>query len=513
MSWIVLNEEKGKIKLISKSSVDGILPKGSYLTINNGKTKHILRVDDTYQYNPYSPSPNIVELDLSGLGADQKTLNIVTAARVKDVSERNDGLYDYIKPQSTARLSNQEEINYALDSKDKGPQVMLATAQYGENKTLLDEDRMNLSVRLPEDMFYHQILISGKTGSGKTVAAKYLAQYFTEEIGGAVLAINVKDTDFLRLDQQTVTQDHSVRKEWSDLGLIPHSMNNFIVYYPATTSTKNLQNVNLENFYPLTFDVNTIDPDSIVGLLQNVTEIGSMSLPNIFRYWNLKKNATGSLKFSHFIRYFEEQKQAGCLFSTINRRGEESTVTLHRGTADNISRNLDGASEFFDNTGATHLRSHNILEPGKISVINVANQNGIVFGAILLRDLLKDLVAYKSENPKSTPIMIIIDEVHQFYNNSMSREALGDLDTICRTGRSSKIGIVFSSQNISDLPSGITSVINTKIIFRSEPKGVSNYIKVNTDELETMKTGYAYTNVYDMPNIRFIKFPLALAGV
>ncbi len=53
MSWIVLNEEKGKIKLISKSSVDGILPKGSYLTINNGKTKHILRVDDTYQYNPY----------------------------------------------------------------------------------------------------------------------------------------------------------------------------------------------------------------------------------------------------------------------------------------------------------------------------------------------------------------------------------------------------------------------------------------------------------------------------
>lgn len=513
MIWIVLNEEKGRIKLISKSSVDGILPKGSYLTIENGETKHILRVDDTYQYNPYSPSPNIIELDLSGLGADQKTLNIVSAARVKDISKRDDGLYDYIKPQSTARLSNQEEINIALGSKDIGPKVMLATAQYGENKTLLDENKTHISVKLPEDMFYHQILISGKTGSGKTVAAKYLAQYFAEEIGGAVLAINVKDTDFLRLDKQTDTQSGPLRREWADLGLEPHAMNNFIVYYPATTSVKNLQNVNLENFYPLTFDVNKIDAGSIVGLLQNITDIASMNLPNIFRWWQMKQNLGGNLKFKQFIDHFEGQKQSGCVFNTINKRGEESIVTLHRGTADNVSRNLDNASEFFDNAGATHLRSANILEPGKISVINVANQNGIIFGSILLRDLLRDLVAYKSENPGSIPILIIIDEVHQFYNNSMSREALGDLDTICRTGRSQRIGIVFSSQNISDLPGGLTSVINTKLIFRSDARGISNYVKVNSEEVESLATGYAYTNIYDMPNIRFIKFPLALAGV
>lgn len=513
MAWIVLNEEKGKLKLISKSTIDGILPKGAYLTIENGETKHILRVDDTYQYDPYSPSPNIIELDLSGLRADQKTLNIIIASRIKDLSERDDGLYDYIRPQSLARLANQEEINTALESKDIGPKVMLATSQYAENKTLLDDDKKHIYVKLTQEMFYHQVLISGKTGSGKTVAAKYLAQYFAEEMGGSVLAINVKDTDFLRMDQKTYTDNPSIRKEWTDLGLDSHTMNNFVVYYPSNTTVKNLQKVNLESFYPITFDVNQIDPDSIVGILQNITDIAAMNLPNIFRYWQTKKNAAGNNKFRDFKDHFDESKQEGCVFHTINRRGEESTIPLHRGTAENVSRNLDNASEFFDNPDAFHLKAERVLEPGKISVINVANQNGLVFGSILLRDLLKSLVAYKTVRPNSLPILIIIDEVHQFYHNNMSREALGDLDTICRTGRSQKIGIVFSSQNVSDLPSGLTSVINTKFIFRSDQKGLSSVIKISSEDIETLKTGFAYTNIYDMPNIRFIKFPLALAGV
>ena len=35
MSWIVISEVKGKIKLVSKNEVDGLLPKGSYLTIED----------------------------------------------------------------------------------------------------------------------------------------------------------------------------------------------------------------------------------------------------------------------------------------------------------------------------------------------------------------------------------------------------------------------------------------------------------------------------------------------
>jgi len=91
-SWIVLGEKKGKITLVSTSRTTGLLPKGSYLTIVRGETKFILRVDDSRQQEPYAPSPMIVDMDLSPLKQDQKCQNIISAYRVKDISNRNDGL-------------------------------------------------------------------------------------------------------------------------------------------------------------------------------------------------------------------------------------------------------------------------------------------------------------------------------------------------------------------------------------------------------------------------------------
>ena len=67
MSWIVIGEEKGAIKLVSKSGTGGLLPKGSFLTVESDKGKFILRVDDSRQHEPYSPSPLIVDMDLTPL--------------------------------------------------------------------------------------------------------------------------------------------------------------------------------------------------------------------------------------------------------------------------------------------------------------------------------------------------------------------------------------------------------------------------------------------------------------
>ena len=63
-------------------------------------------------------------------------------------------------------------------------------------------------------MFFHQILICGKTGSGKTVASKYLAQFFVEELKkyGAVLAVNVKDIDLLTMDRPSKSVNSSILK-------------------------------------------------------------------------------------------------------------------------------------------------------------------------------------------------------------------------------------------------------------------------------------------------------------
>ena len=145
-----------------------------------------------------------------------------------------------------------------------------------------------------------------------------------------------------------------------------------------------------------------------------------------------------------------------------------------------------------------------------MTVIDVARS--IEFGSIVLRYLLNRIVKEKTENNNNIPILIIIDEVHQFYKSTASKNALGDLDTICRVGRSKKIGVVFSSQNINDIPGGLTSVINTKLMFKTDEfnKKING---ISPDDIQAMKAGYCVTNIHGLPQLKLAKFPLSKSGV
>lgn len=518
MEWIVLGEKSGKIRLVSKSGTTGILPKGSYLTIDlpNTGSKFILRVDDTEQSEPYSPSPLIVDMDLSPLKQDQACQNLITAYRVKDVNTRSDGLIDFIPPQSIARRSTQDEIDLALGGDRNGPKVFVATLHAGQNQPLRDEAGSHITATLPDDMFFHQVLICGKTGSGKTVATKYLAQYFTEKLEGAVLAINVKDVDFLKMDRPSITTNPDVISEWGALGENARGMDNFIVYYPANIAIDPSQGVTAELCKKITLDVTRIEPEALTGLLEGISDTGAMNFPNIFRWWqNEQRNRRGDVfTFGDFVRYFSEAVENGREFHTMNIRGDVSMVTLHKGTCDNILRNLDFALDFFDNRDASCLDETDILVPGKMSVINVAGNKGIQFGSVLLRDLLHRIVDAKDRQRSRVKILIIIDEVHQFYNTDSSKEALGDLDTICRTGRSKHIGVIFSSQNPTDIPKGLASVINTKIFFKSDISSAKSFgVRVSEEEMESLKKGYAVAIIHELSQLKVLKFPMSLSGV
>lgn len=519
MTWIVLGEgDNGKIRLISKSGVSGLLPKGSYLTVQSDKSKHILRVDDSRQIEPYSPSALIADLNLEGLGADSACKNEVLAYRVYDISDRNDGLIDYIKPQQHARRSTQEEVDLAfssgsLDHNSKRPRVFIAAMQSNQNFILSDDNGKYITAGLPESMFYHQMMVCGKTGSGKTASMKYLMQYFIEELGGAVLAVNLKDVDLLQMDRPTNMKTASDEAEWKSLGGSPHGIDNYIIYKPAGDMKNCQKGVVQSRCKEITLDVSTIDADSLTGLLQGISDLAALNLPSIFTYWREKNRDMGvKLKFSDFCKKFAESKDR--VFPTLNDHGEELSVNLHKATFDNIVRSLNNASPYFDNEGVKVISADDVLTYGSLSVIDVTGKNGMQFGSILLRDLLAKIVKAKNMMLNDVPILIVIDEVHQFYGSNASREALGDLDTICRTGRTKKMGVVFASQNPADIPAGLSSVINTKIFFKTDMQIAKlTGVKVTADELEGLKPGFAVVSIQDLPQLKVIKFPLAYAGV
>ena len=511
MRWIVWKEDNGKIKLISKQGTRGMLPKGSYLTVEDEDTKFILRVDDSKQTEPFEPSPLIADMDLSSLDADRQCKNIVLAYRVKTICSIDDGLIRYIRPLSEARRSTQDEVNKAMESTESGPSVFVATVYSNENQILRDENNKFITAKIPDDFFFYQTMICGKTGSGKTVAMKYLAQYFVEKLEGAVLAINVKGDDFLHMDQPSTSTDTNIIREWNSLDEEPHGVSSFTIYYPAKRYIPNSYRSITAEKQSITLDVNEIEPEALTGALSGITDKAASLLPGIFRYW--RQENEGKLRFSDFITYISD-----CLdnreFTVCNENGDVSTINIHPMTVQSMITCLESASEFFDRPGSVTLKAEDILEKGKMSVIDVADNTK--FGAIILRDILKKLVQEKDhQGPHSkVKLLIVIDEVHQFYDTSASRASLSYLDTICRTGRSKEIGVFFASQNPSDMPSGISSVVNSKFFFKTDVQSAKEYgIRVTNDELEGLKSGYAVTSIHDLPQLRIVKFPLSLSGV
>lgn len=514
MRWIVWKEENGKIKLISKMGTKGMLPKGSYLTIEDEGTKFILRVDDSRQEEPFKPSPLIADMDLSGLDADRQCKNVVSAYRIKTISDEDDGLIRYIRPLSEARRSTQSEIDLAMSSEEDGPEVFVATIYSNENQILRDENNHLITAKMPEEFYYYQTMICGKTGSGKTVAMKYLAQYFVEKMNGAVLAINVKGDDFLRMDCPSTPGKNSVSiaNEWKSLNQNPHGISKFVVYNPASANIPEVYNTLSADRQSITLKVNEIEPEALTGTITGITDKAAMVLPGIFRHWR-NRNEGKNLHMSDFITYVSDCKESR-LFEVCNDAGDVTKISIHPATVQALLTCLESASSFFDRSDAISLKAEDILVKGKMSVIDVADNTR--FGSIILRDILKKLVQEKDRGGPFSKVnlLIIIDEVHQFYNDSSSRSSLSYLDTICRTGRSKHIGVFFASQNPSDMPSGLSSVVNSKIFFKTDVQSVKEYgIKVTTDELEGLKSGFAVASIHDLPQLKIIKFPLSLSGV
>lgn len=517
MSWIVLGEQRGNIVLVSRTKEEtegGILHKGSYITIEDQDRRFILRVEDSYQHNPYSPSPMIVDMDLSPLLQDQKCQNIVYATRIVEHPDRTDGHSSFIRPQLEARISNQDDIDLAFQSKEGIP-VFPATAYARNCQKLRDKSGRLVNVAIPEEVFFHQMLIAGSTGSGKTVAMKYLAQYFVEELNldghgpGAVLAVNVKEEDMLTMNNPSSTNSTEVGKEWTDLGLQPHGIDTFRVYYPGNQMARYSKAVDPRKCERITLQTIHIDPEVLTGLIQNMSDLAADQLPAIFRFWK-EKIMKHTDNLSSFIRYFEDPNKDR-QYQTLNTQGDELSVRLHAGTYQSIVNSLTYATEYFDVHGATELTAKDILQPGKMSVIDVTARHGLGFGSVLLRDLLDKIYDAKSRKESQIPILIIIDEVHEFYSSERSREALQTLDAVCRKGRSLEIGVIFSSQNPSDMPRGVNNVVNTRVFFKSDAGSIS--IKLTGFEPDAMKPGYAVASVHGLSQLRFMKFPLSLAGV
>jgi Cdc6-like AAA superfamily ATPase len=510
--YILLGEKNNTYHLVSKRSAhSGILPVGSFLTIEKNESVFVLYVIESVQTEIFQPSYLLADLDLSTYEADNECKNKILAIRIFDSSKRNDGLVDYLKPQSLARLSTNEEISEAVTSSNNGVPIFPSTYYNNKSMKIRTENESFAKVNIPFEAYWHQIQITGKTGSGKTVASKYLADHFISnkvdgKNYGCVLAINVKDIDFLQMDKATNIVNTEIQDEWDSLNIKPEGCLNYEIFYNGYNTIESILNMGIDNkniLTPITLSASKINPQALLGILQNLTNLGTEILPDIFRFWQ-KNNLDKT--FHDFLTQFESMQNESQFYCT-DLSGRDYTRSVNPSTANALLQRLRSASAFFETKNSKIISAKNILIEGKVSVINV--QDNIDFGSIVLRYLLSDILKVKNEG-NDIPILIIIDEVHSFYNSNSSTNTLGDLDTICRIGRSKKIGVLFSTQNVNDLPNGISQVINSKFEFKSDDFRSFNGLKI---DLSKLKSGYSFSKIHGLPNVNFVKFPMSRNGV
>jgi uncharacterized protein len=522
--WIVTGNDNELVKLVSSKQVDGILPVGSYLTVvDDNKTKHTLLVEKSYQISLFEPSPLVVDTELPLMKQDQECKNVVLSREIRQFPLRADGMFSFIRPNDKARRTTQDEINEVFTSKDGYP-VFLATSFLGMNSPLKEDTGKMIYVKMPFDSLYLQTMVCGQTGSGKTVAMKYLIEQFLQHEKGAVLAINVKAIDLLTMDQPTTFVEKKelqkiAEEEWKTATIEKPCIDEFSIYVPAG-KWRPKEGVNQDKVRLITLRTRDLEPNSLLGVLgSNVTDKAAEALPSIFRHW--KENVREEAQvFNNFISWFQHlaTSENHYLFPTTSQSGEIGEIQLHPGTSAAIARSLASAREFFDSKehDCLAIREGNIMVPSKLSVIDLSNKNSVVFGAVLLRHLLSKIYDAKAirGDYKDLPILIVIDEVHQFYASTASVQALEELNAIARMGRSEKIGVIFASQNPEDLPTGLTSIVNTRIFFRSlETVGRRFDIKNLGVELSSLDNGFAAISSVSLPQVKFVKFPISTMGV
>ena len=133
--------------------------------------------------------------------------------------------------------------------------------------------------------------------------------------------------------------------------------------------------------------------------------------------------------------------------------------------------------EIFDNPEAAPIKFEKLISPGRTLLIDLSDTDSTTVNNLVISDILRGIQqaqekayteATKSNNAP-TPVMIVIEEAHEF----LSRERIGKMQNlfeqvarIARRGRKRWIGLVFVTQLPQHLPDEVLGLINNYILHK-----------------------------------------------
>lgn len=314
--------------------------------------------------------------------------------------------------------------------------------------------------------------IFGTVGSGKTNTSQVLI----EEAASHNWAVIVLDVEGEYVDMDKPSNETALGKLFKEFKIEPSGMDALAVYHPINTEPSR------QDSKPFSVRFSSIDPhilSEIMGLSQAQGERFIETWANLSHKSRPSKkgrtttplaslatdDADGSTTFgftlTEMIHHIEDIL------------GRSSTKGANRVSYYVLLRKIRKLEVYniFDKRESLGDCS-NLLQPNRISVIDLSGSFSNQINNIVLMDLLRKVFKLKLDDRKKMlpPTMIAIEEAHALVsknNSSNMEETLGILREIARRGRKRWLSLCFISQQPSHLPAEIYELCNTKIAHQT----------------------------------------------
>ncbi|MFX1487028.1 MAG: ATP-binding protein [Promethearchaeota archaeon] len=321
--------------------------------------------------------------------------------------------------------------------------------------------------------------IFGTVGSGKTNTA----QVIIEEASKAEYAVIVVDVEgeYVGMDNPTKELIEKLKKYKRR----PNGLSDFSVYYPCCGDVPLVDGKKRRGARKFDIKFSSVDLYVLFELVQ-ATEPQQRGLSNLVdELEKKKKTAKKKSKAVQFIEgtSFEEHdytigEATKTLFSMINdRKIVKATGYALVGKI----KQLERLGIFDRDVGEIDVNE--LLEPGKVSVIDVSSSSDYVKN-VVIASILRKIFLRKLEAPDKTPkTLLLIEEAHTFISREARDKMTSTIDMlkiIARRGRKRWLCLGFISQQPSHLPQEIFELCNTRIVHSIKSRGNINAIKDTT---------------------------------
>jgi DNA helicase HerA-like ATPase len=303
--------------------------------------------------------------------------------------------------------------------------------------------------------------IFGTVGSGKSNTAQVVIEEASAN-GWAVIVLDV-ESEYIEMDQPCA--DQALLKKLSHFAKEPGGVKDFQVYHPASCASER------SSSEPFTLRLADFESSVIAEILQSSVGERNALLDCIEHLESRAKTKVGTREadsLGSLLDASPEAKLAFTLRSLKERAGERSSRSSEFFDYTGLSSKLTWLlqSGAFDQLGMRSLDPERLLQPGRVSVLDVSVANDIVKN-LTTADLLRKVFAYKVARTEAPPTLLVLEEAHSFISREKAQTmqaTLQMLRNVARRGRKRWLSLAFVSQQPGHLPPEIFELCNTRIV-------------------------------------------------